>query len=82
MNSLWPNTGYYSVIRWLSGLKKKKNPPANAGDTRDADLIPGLGKSSWSRKCQAIPVFFPGKFHRQRNLVGQSPWGQVPKSWT
>ena len=23
-----------------------KNPPANAGDTRDADSIPGLGRSS------------------------------------
>ena len=22
-----------------------KNPPANAGDTRDADLMPGLGRS-------------------------------------
>ena len=22
-----------------------KNPPANAGDTRDMDLIPGLGRS-------------------------------------
>ena len=22
-----------------------KNPPANAGDTRDADSIPGLGRS-------------------------------------
>ena len=21
-----------------------KNPPANAGDTRDSDLIPGLGR--------------------------------------
>ena len=25
--------------------KKKKNPPVNAGDKRDADLIPGLGRS-------------------------------------
>ena len=28
--------------RWLSGLKKKKNLPANAGD---AASIPGLGRS-------------------------------------
>ena len=25
--------------------KKKKNPPANAGDTGDMGLIPGLGRS-------------------------------------
>ena len=24
---------------------KKKNPPANAGDVRDVDLIPGSGRS-------------------------------------
>ena len=27
-----------------------KNPPANAGDARDADSIPGSERSSWSRK--------------------------------
>ena len=24
---------------------------------------------------QPTPVFLPGKFHGQRNLVGYSPWG-------
>ena len=24
---------------------------------------------------QPTPVFFPGKFHGQRSLVGYSPWG-------
>ena len=28
-----------------------------------------------SRKWQPIPVFLPEKFHRQRSLVGYSPWG-------
>ena len=27
-----------------------KNLPANAGDVRDSDLIPGLGRSPWRRK--------------------------------
>ena len=26
------------------------------------------------KKWQPIPVFLPGKFHRQRSLVGYSPW--------
>ena len=26
------------------------------------------------RKWQPIPLFLPGKFHRQRSLVGYSPW--------
>ena len=51
-----------------------KNQPANAGDTRDAVLIPGCGRSL-GRKWQSTPVFLPGKFHGQRNLVGYSPWG-------
>ena len=29
----------------------------------------------WRRKWQLTPVFLPGEFHGQRNLVGYSPWG-------
>ena len=29
---------------WASGVLLVKNPPANAGDIRDADLIPGSGR--------------------------------------
>ena len=36
---------------------------------------PWVGKIPWRRKCQATPVFFPGKFHGQRSLAGYSPWG-------
>ena len=30
--------------------------------------------SKWRRKWQPTPVFLPGKSHRQRSLVGYSPW--------
>ena len=33
-------------------------------------------KDSWRRKWQPTPVFFPGKSHGQRSLVGYSPWGR------
>ena len=46
-----------------------KNPPANA---RATGAIPG--KTPWRRKWHPTPVFLPGKSHRQRNLVGYSPW--------
>ena len=36
-------------------------------------------KNPWSRKWQPGPVFLPGKFHGQGNLVGYSPWGR--KEW-
>ena len=32
-------------------------------------------KIPWRRKWQLTPVFLPGKFHGQRSLVGDSPWG-------
>ena len=38
-----------------------KNPPANAGHTRDTGLIPRLGGSPWSRKWQPTPVLLPGE---------------------
>ena len=52
-----------------------KNPPANAGDARDVDLIPGSGRSPEGGKWQPITKFLHGKFHGQRSLVGYSPWG-------
>ena len=49
-----------------------KNLPANAGDARGLD--PWVGKMPWRRKWQLIPVFLPGESHKQRSLVGYSPW--------
>ena len=50
-----------------------KKPPAN--DDMRHEFNPWVGKISWSRKWQPIPVFLPGKFHGQKSLVGYSPWG-------
>ena len=36
---------------------------------------PWIRKISWRRKWQPVPVFLPGESHRQRSLVGCSPWG-------
>ena len=36
---------------------------------------PCIRKTPWRRKWQPTPVFLPGKSHRQRSLVGCSPWG-------
>ena len=52
-----------------------KNPPANAGDARDAGLIPGSGRSPWRMKWQPTPVFLPGKFHGQRSWVAKQSTG-------
>ena len=36
---------------------------------------PWVGKIPWRKEWQLTPVFLPGKLHRQRSLVGYSPWG-------
>ena len=36
---------------------------------------PWIRKIPWSRKWQPAPAFWPGEFHRQRNLVGYILWG-------
>ena len=35
---------------------------------------PSVGKIPWRREWQPTPVFLPGEFHGERNLVGYSPW--------
>ena len=50
-----------------------KNPPTNAGDSRDVDLIPGLGKSPGIRNgnplhYSCLENFLDrGKFHGHQN---------------
>ena len=39
-------------------------------------------KIHWSRKQQPTPVFLPGKCHRERSLVGYSPWGHKESDMT
>ena len=36
---------------------------------------PWVKKIPWRRKWRPTPVLSPGKFHKQRSLVGYCPWG-------
>ena len=47
-----------------------KNPPSNAGDSRDVYWNIGSGRSPG----RGHGVFLPGEFHGQRSLVDYSPW--------
>jgi len=60
----------YAILSFPGGAVVK-NPPANAGDPRNAYSIPGLERSPG--EGNGNPVFLPGKFHSQRSLVGYSP---------
>ena len=71
-NFKFTHTGAAQMV--LVVKKKKKNPLANAEDTRDTDSIPGSGRSPGVGNKHPSPVFLPGKFHGQRVLQGYSPW--------
>ena len=43
--------------------------------SRRPGFDPWVGKIPWWRKWQPTKVSLPGKSHRQRSLVGCSPWG-------
>ena len=58
-----------------------KNPPANAGDERDAGLIPAW-EDPLEEGMVPIPVFLPGESHWQRSLVGYSPKGRKESDMT
>ena len=48
-----------------------KDPPANAGDKRDAGLIPGSGRSPGEGNGNP-PQYCCGKSHGQKSLAGYS----------
>ena len=50
-----------------------KNPPAKAGDIRDAGLI--RRSIPWRRAWQPTPVLWSGEAHGQRSLEGHGPCG-------
>ena len=52
-----------------------KNLPANAGDPRDLDSIPGSGRSPGGGNGNPFQYFLPGQSHGQASLVGYSPCG-------
>ena len=60
-----------------------ENPPVNAGDIREADWIPVLGRSPGEGNSNPLqysffffltPVLLTGEYHGQRSRVGYSPW--------
>ena len=49
-----------------------KNPPANTGNVRDMDSIPGLGRPQ-EEETAVSPVFLPEKSQGQRSLTSYGP---------
>ena len=56
--------------RWFGG----KEPTCQCSWCERRGFDPWVRKIPWRRKWQPSPVFLPGKSHRQRSLMGYSPW--------
>ena len=68
---------YIELPRWHGG----KDSACQCRRHKRPGFDPWVRKIPWIRKWQLIPVFLPGEFHGQRNLVSYSPQG-VTKSQT
>ena len=93
--SLLLYTKFYQHVclqRWSFVPKKKKKHglPRRRSDKESTyqckrckryGFNPWIRKMPWRRTWQLTPIFLPGKFHEQRNLVGYSPWVHG-ESWT
>ena len=51
-----------------------KNPPAKAGDTRDAGSIPGMGRSAGVGNGNLLQYSCLENSNGQRSQAGYSPW--------
>ena len=71
----------YGVAQSLTRLKRLSSSSDSVGkkiclQSRRCGFSPWVGKISWRRKCQPIPVLLPRESHGQRSLKGNSPWGR------
>ena len=67
---------YYYCLVYLPGGTSDKESAYQCRQIVGAESDPWMGNIPWRRKWQPTPVFLPEKFHGQRSLAGQSPWGQ------
>ena len=75
-----PSEGHFKCIaldeNWASQVALvAKKPPANAGDIRDAGLIPGQGRFPGGGHSNPFQYSSLENPHGQRKLAGYSTWG-------
>ena len=67
---------------WATGFPSGSDGKASAHNVGRPGFHPWVGKIPWGRKWQPTPVPLPGKSHRQRSLIGYSPWGRKESDTT
>ena len=63
------------TLRGFPGGASGKEPTCQCRRCKRPEFHLWVGKIPWSRKWQPASVSLPGKFHRQRSLVGCIPRG-------
>ena len=63
------------IQKHFPGGTSGKEPTCQCRRHRRCEFNSWIGKIPWKRKWQPTPVFLPRKFHGQRSLASDSPWG-------
>ena len=73
----WKQSEIHCIIHiwWQYQLLSGKKSTCQYRRNRRCSFNPWVGKTPCRRKWQPTPVFWPGKSHGQRILVGYRPWG-------
>ena len=66
----------YMILTANSSWLRGKESACQFRRHRRREFDPWVGKMPWRKKWQPAPVFLSGKSHRERSLVGYSPWGR------
>ena len=66
----WPREDSVRTQAWAGDLEVTQ---VAGGQTWERGFNPWVGKIPWRRAWQPTPIFLPGEYHGQRNLVGYSP---------
>ena len=53
-----------------------KEPACQCRRCKRPGFDPWVRKIPWRRAWQPTPLFLPGEFHGERNLVGYNPYGR------
>ena len=70
------------VLTQATGGTSGKEPACQCGTSNRFRFSPWFGTIPWRREWQPTSVFVPGESHRQRSLVGCSPWGLIESDTT
>ena len=70
------------LLQYFSDWHMVAQTVKNLPSTQEIWVLSLCWEDPWRKKWQPTPVFLPGEFHRQRNLVDYSQWGHKESDTT